>query len=109
MHAYIETKNWKPTHSFIVTLKILLNNYRTMSRALKGFFAFLCLVLSIQAVVSTTDVDNVNEASVTVPVGKLPYTIISPTAGLKGPVSQASVVSANLRKKEENDVDVEGV
>ena len=44
---------------------------------------------------------------------KLPYTLISPAAVLKGPAviaSQASAVSANLRKKEDvEQVDVEGV
>jgi hypothetical protein len=94
-------------------LKLLQNNYLTMSRALKVFFTFISLVLSIQAVVTaSTDVDQVEESSVTVPEVKLPFTITSPAAGLKGPVvlaSQPSTVSANLRKKEENDVELEGV
>jgi hypothetical protein len=84
-----------------------------MFRALKVFFAFICLVLSIQAVVRTSsDVDHVKESSVTVPGVKLPFTITSPAAGLKGPVviaSQPSAVSANLRKKEEVEVDLEGL
>ena len=79
----------------------------------KAFFAFVCLALSIQALLVAADVDHVKEASVTVPAGKLPYTLISPAAVLHGPVviaSQASAVSANLRKKEEiEQVDVEGV
>ena len=83
-----------------------------MFRAFQGFFAFICLVLSIQAVVTTTDVDNVKEAPVTVTAGKLPFTITSPAAILKGPVvlaSQPSAVNANLRKKEENEVDLDGM
>jgi hypothetical protein len=79
---------------------------------LKVFFAFISLVLSIQAVVTTSDVDNVKESSVTVPEVKLPFTITSPTAVLKGPVviaSQPLAVSANLRKKEENEVELEGM
>ena len=74
----------------------------------RAFFAYLCLVLSIQALLVAADVEHVKEASVIVPGVKLPYTLISPAAVLKGPVaiaSQASAVSANLRKK----VDVEGV
>ena len=84
-----------------------------MFRALKVFFAFICLVLSIQAVViASSDVDPVKEASVTVPVGKLPLTKSSQAAVLNGSVviaSQPLAVSANLRKKEENEVDREGV
>ena len=84
-----------------------------MFRALKVFFAFLCLVLSIQAVVTaSSDVDNVKESSVTVPGVKLPLTVITPTVVLKRPVviaNQPSAVSANLRKKEENEVDLEGM
>jgi hypothetical protein len=80
-----------------------------MFRALKGLFALICLVLSIQAVVAATDVDNVKESSVTVPGVQLPLTI---TSRPKGPVviaNQPSAVSANLRKKEENEVDLEGM
>ena len=86
-----------------------------MFRALKVFFAFICLVLSIQAVVTTSsDVDNVKESSVTVPgiQLQLPLTLTTPTVILKGPVviaSQPSTVSANLRKKEEIEVDLEGM
>jgi hypothetical protein len=84
-----------------------------MSRALKVFFAFLCLVLSILAVVSTSaDVDHVKESSVTVPGGKLPLTLTIPTAVLKGPVviaNRPSAMSANLRKKEEVEIELEGV
>ena len=68
-----------------------------MFRALKRFFAFICHVLSIQAVVVTASSD-VDQASVTVPGVKLPYTIISPAPVLKRSVSQASAVSANLRR-----------
>ena len=78
-----------------------------------AFFASVCLVLSIQAVVTAADVDNAKDASVTVPSDKLHNTLTSPAAVLNGPVvlaSQASAVSANLRKKEEiEQVDVEGV
>jgi len=83
-----------------------------MFRALKVFFAFICLVLSIQAVATASDVAHANEVSVTFPVVKLPLPLTTPTAGLNGPVviaSQSSAVSANLRKKEENDVDLEGM
>ena len=86
-----------------------------MFRALKVFFAFICLVLSIQAVVTTSsDVDNVKESSVTVPgiQLQLPLTLTTPTVILKGPVvitSQPSTVSTNLRKKEEIEVDLEGM
>jgi hypothetical protein len=78
-----------------------------MSRALKVFFAFICLVLSIQAVVSTTDVDHVKEA-VTDPRINPPTS----TAGLNGPVviaNRPSAVSANLRKKEKVEVGLEGI
>jgi hypothetical protein len=86
-----------------------------MFRALKVYYTFICLVLSIQAVVTTSsDVDNVKESSVTVPgiQLQLPLTLITPTVVLKGPVviaSQPSTVSTNLRKKEENDVELEGM
>ena len=78
----------------------------------RAFFASVCLMLSIQAlVVTAADVEHVKEASVN--GVKLPYRLTSPAAVLKGPaaiVSQASAVSANLRKKEEiEQVDVEGV
>jgi len=82
-----------------------------MFRALKVFFAFIYLVLSIQAVVTASDVDHANEVSVTVPVVKLPLTLTPPTVVLIGPVvlaSQPSAVRANLRKKEEVEVDLEG-
>lgn len=77
----------------------------------KGFFASLCLVLSIQAVVAAADVNIVKEAE---SHGvKLSYAITSTAAVLNGPVvsaSQASAVSVNLRKKEEVEVvDLEGV
>jgi len=84
-----------------------------MFRALKVFFVVICLVLSFQAVVTaSSDVAHANEVSVTVPVVKLPLPLTTPTAGLNGPVvfaSQPSAVSANLRKKEENEVDLEGM
>jgi len=84
-----------------------------MFRALKVFFAFICLVLSIQAVVTASaDVDHANEVSVTVPVVKLPPTLTTPTVVLIGPVvvaSQPSAVRANLRKKVEVEVDLEGL
>jgi hypothetical protein len=83
-----------------------------MFRALKVFFAFICLVLSFQAVVIASDVAHANEVSVTVSVVKLPLTVNSPAAGLNGPVviaSQPSAVSANLRKKEENEVELDGI
>jgi len=86
-----------------------------MFRALKVFFACICLVLSIQAVVTTSsDVDHVKESSVTVPgiQLQLPLTVTTPTVVLKGPVviaSQPSTVSTNLRKKEEIEVDLEGM
>ena len=76
----------------------------------RAFFASVCLVLAIQAVVTAADVEHVKEASVN--GVKLPYRLTSPAAVLKGPVaiaSQASAVSANLRKKEDVEVDVEGV
>jgi hypothetical protein len=77
-----------------------------MFRALKVFFAFLHLVLSIQAVVTASaDINHDKESSVTLPGGKL-------AASLNGPVvlaSQASPLSANLRKKEENEVDLDGM
>jgi uncharacterized protein YdeI (BOF family) len=80
-----------------------------MLRALKGFFAFICLVLSIQAVVrASAVVGDVKGASFI----KLPLNVSSPAATLNGPVgvaSQASAVSANLRKKEENEVDLKGI
>jgi len=70
-------------------------------------------VLSIQAVVTaSSDVDHVKESSVTVPGVKLPPTVTSLAASLKGPVviaNQPSAVSANLRKIEENEVDLEGM
>ena len=80
----------------------------------RAFFAFVFLVLFIQAVISlaAANVDNDKEASVTVTVGKLPFNITSPAATLKGPVghaNQVSAVSVNLRKKEEIEVDLEGV
>ena len=78
----------------------------------RAFFASVCLALSIQAVVTAADVDHRKEASITVPSDKLRNTLTSPAAVLKGPVviaSQASAVSANLRKKEEIEVDVEGM
>jgi hypothetical protein len=84
-----------------------------MFRALKVFFVVICLVLSIHAVVAaSSEVDHSNEVSVTVPGVKLPLTVITPTDILKGPVvfaSQPSAVSANLRKKEEIEVDLEGM
>ena len=84
-----------------------------MFRALKVFFAFICLVLSIHAeVTASADVDHVTEAPVTVTVGKLPLTKSSQAAVLNGPVviaSQPLAVSANLRKKGENEVDLEGM
>jgi hypothetical protein len=43
---------------------------------------------------------------------KLPFTLTNPASTLNGPVviaSQPSAVSANLRKKEEIEVDVEGM
>ena len=81
-----------------------------MFRALEGFLKFVCLVLSIQAVVEATDVNHHQDA----PVNgiTLPPTLTSPSATLNGPVviaSQASAVSANLRKNEEIKVDLEGV
>ena len=82
------------------------NNYSIMFRALKVFFAFLYLVLSIQAVVTASaDVDHDKESSVTLPGVKL-------AASLNGPVvlaSQASAVSTNLRKKDEIEVELEGM
>ena len=80
----------------------------------RAFFAFIFLVLFIQAIISLAapNVDNDKEASVTVTVRMLPFTITSPAATLKGPVglaNQASAVSVNLRKKEEIEVDLEGV
>jgi len=84
-----------------------------MFRALKVFFASICLVLSILAVVTAAaDVDHIKEVSVTVPMVKLPFTLTNPASTLNGPVviaSQPSAVSANLRKKEEIEVDVEGM
>jgi len=86
-----------------------------MFRALKVFFVVICLVLSIQAVVTTSsDVDNVKESSVTVPgiQLQLPLTLTTPTVVLKGPVvidNRPSAVRANLRKKEEIEVDLEGI
>ena len=103
-----------------------------MLGAWKGFFASVCLVLSIQAVVAAADIGHIIEASVTIPSDN---TLTSPAAVLNGPLvlasqasavlasqaavlarqaaavssSQASAVSANLRKKEEIEVDVEGV
>ena len=80
---------------------------------LRAFVASVCLVLSIVAVVTATDIEHVKEASVTVSGVRIPLILNSPAAVLKGPVvivSQASAVSANLRKKEEiEQVDVEGV
>jgi hypothetical protein len=89
-----------------------------MFRALKVFFAFLCLLLT-----TTAYVDHVNGASVTVPTTTTTTattttttttttTLTTPSAGLNGPVviaSQPSAVSANLRKNEEDEVDLEGV
>ena len=72
------------------------------------------LVLSIHAVVTaSSDVDHVKELSVTDPRVN-PPTQTTPSAGLtlNGPVviaNQPSTVSANLRKKEENEVDLEGM
>ena len=81
-----------------------------MFRALKVFFAFICLVLSIQAVITTSsDVDHVKESSVTDPRVKLPLNLKTSTAVLNGPVSQPLAVSANLRKKEEIEVELEGM
>ena len=76
-----------------------------MFRALKVFFAFICLVLSIHAVVTTSaDVDHVTGASVTDPTLKFPPTLNGPFVD----ASQPSAVSANLRK-EEIEVDLEGM
>ena len=88
-----------------------------MFRALKVFFAFLSLVLSIQAVVTTSaDVDHDKEASVTVPWVKLlptlPVTLNRSAVVLNGPLvipNQPSAASANLRKKEEVVVELEGM
>jgi len=84
-----------------------------MFRALKVFFAFICLVMTIQAVVTASaDVDHANDVSVTVPVVKLPLTVTSLAASQNGPVviaNQPSAASANLRKKEENEVELEDV
>ena len=84
-----------------------------MFKALKVFFAFLCLVLSIQAVVTTSsDVAHANEVSVTVPGVKLLPTLTRSAVVLNGTLmipNQPSALSANLRKKEENEVDLEGV
>ena len=80
-----------------------------MFGALKVFFAFICLVQAV--VTASADVDHVTGAPVTDPRVN-PPTQTTPTAVLKGPVviaSQPSAVSANLRKKEENDVDLEGM
>ena len=67
--------------------------------------------MSIQALVTAADIGHVKEASIN--GVKLAFTLTSPAAVLNGPVvlaSQASAVSANLRKKEEiEQVDVEGV
>ena len=80
-----------------------------MFRALIVFFAFIYLLLSIQAVVAaSSDVDHDKEVWVTVPGGKL----LSQAATLNGPVviaNQPSATSTNLRKKEEIEVDLEGM
>jgi len=85
-----------------------------MFRALKVFFAFLYLVLSIQAVViASSDVDQVDESSVTVPGVKLLPTLTRSAVVLNGPLmynpNQPSAASANLRKKEEIEVELEGM
>ncbi len=117
MHANIQNELFhlnfveENIHQYFIEVSCLQNNYSIMFRALKVFFAFICLVLSIQAVVAATDVDNVTGASVTDPRVN-PPTQTTPTAVLNGPVvfaSQPSAVSANLRKKEENDVELEGM
>jgi hypothetical protein len=77
-----------------------------MFRALKVFFAFICLVLSIQAVVTASaDADHVTGASVTDPTFKFPPTMNGPFRV----ASQPLAVGANLRKKEEIVVDLEGM
>ena len=100
-------------HQTSIHYNFIKDNYLTMFRALQVFLALICLVLSIQAVVTTSsDVDHVKESSVSVPVGKLPLTKSSQAASLNGPVviaNQPSAVSANLRTKEENEVDLEGM
>jgi hypothetical protein len=77
-----------------------------MFRALKVFFAFLYLVLSIQAVVTASaDFDHITGASITDPTLKYPPTLNGPFRD----ASQPSAVSTNLRKKEEIEVDLEGM
>jgi len=73
-----------------------------MFRALKVFFAFICLVLSFQAVVTASDVAHANEVSVTVSVVKLPPTVTIPAAGLNGPVviPQSTISCERELKKE---------
>jgi hypothetical protein len=59
-------------------------------------------------VTTSAGIDHVKEASVTDPRINPP----TPTAGLNGPVviaNRPSVVSANLRKKEEVEVELEGM
>ena len=86
-----------------------------MFRALKVFFAFLSLVLSIEAVITTSaDVDHDKEASVTVPWVKLlpTLTLNRSAVVLNGPLmipNQPSAASANLRKKEEVEVELDGM
>ena len=76
-----------------------------MFRALKVFFAFIYLVLSIQAVVTaSSDVDHVVTAS-SDPTLKYPPTLNGPFRD----ATQPSAVSANLRKKEEVEVELEGM
>ena len=80
----------------------------------RAFFAYVCLVLSIQSLVTAADdINHHHQAPGTVPAGTIAFTPTSPAVVLKGPVAiarQASAVSANLRKKEKiEQVDVEGV
>ena len=113
-HIFLMNINWKQTQS----LKFHNNNnsnYQTMFEVIpwKGFFASVTysLWVSTQALVTAADIEHVKEASIN--GVKLAFTLISPAAVLNRPVviaSQASAVSANLRKKEEiEQVDVEGV
>jgi hypothetical protein len=60
-------------------------------------------------VTASADIDHVKESSVTVPGGKLPLTITSPPKRPHVIASQPSAMSANLRKKEEIEVDLEGM
>ena len=74
-----------------------------MFRALKVFFVVICLVLSIQAVVTaSSDVDHVKESSVIDPASKFPPTLTPPTAGLNGPVviPQSTISCERELKKE---------